>query len=377
MIPVYAIGSNVTSSLGLSTAEHWNAVIHGKTGIACYEDLSLGATPFWAAKINPSQWQVIQSQVKSNISLTPFEQLSIYSAKQAIQECDQKLMPEDTLVILSTTKGNIELLGLTEDTRLLLHTSAAIISNELGFSKHKPVVISQACVSGVLSLTYALRLLQSGKYKHAIVIGCDRFTKFVLSGFQSFQAIADEPCRPFDLNRKGINLGESASTIILTTKPEEQVLARLCSGATSNDANHISGPSRTGEELALAINSTLQQAGITSGKVDMVSAHGTATPYNDEMESKAFGLCGLTNIPVHSFKGYTGHTLGAAGILESAMIIESIRHQQLIPSLGFEKIGVPVELNVTTKVESAAINYVLKTASGFGGCNATSVWAKP
>ena len=377
MIPVYAIASNATSSLGLTTAEHWNAVLSGKTGIAHHEDSSLSNSSFWAAKIDPSQWQVIQSQVKSNISLTPFEQLVIYSAKQAIQECDQELVPEDTLLILSTTKGNVELLGQTEDNRLLLHTSAAIIANELGFNKHKPVVVSQACVSGVLSLTYALRLLQSGKHKHAIVIGCDRFTKFVLSGFQSFQAIAVEPCRPFDLNRKGINLGESASTIILTTKPEDQVLARLCSGATSNDANHISGPSRTGEELALAINSTLQQAGIASSKVDMISAHGTATPYNDEMESKAFGLCGLINIPVHSFKGYTGHTLGAAGILESAMIIESIRHQQLIPSLGFEKIGVPVELNVTTKVESAAINYVLKTASGFGGCNATAVWAKP
>ena len=377
MIPVYAISSNITSSLGLSTAEHWNAVLIGKTGIAHHEDSSLSNLPFWAAKINPSQWQVIQTQVKSNISLTPFEQLSIYSAKQAIEECDMELMSDDTLVILSTTKGNIELLGQADDERLLLHTSATIVANELGFNKHKPIVVSQACVSGVLSLTYAMRLLQSGKHKNAVVIGCDRFTKFVLSGFQSFQAIADEPCRPFDADRKGINLGESASTIILTTQPEGQATARLCSGATSNDANHISGPSRTGEELAMAINSSLQQAGITSNDVDMISAHGTATPYNDEMESKAFGLCDLTNKPLHSFKGYTGHTLGAAGILESAMIIEAIRHQQLIPSLGFEKIGVPKELNVTTVGESTPINYVLKTASGFGGCNATAVWAKP
>lgn len=377
MIPVFAVGSNITSSLGLSTGEHWNAVLQGKTGIARYEDASLSNTPFWAAKINPSQWQVIQSQVKSKVSLTSFEQLAIYSAKQAIKACDYDLTADDTLVILSTTKGNIELLGQANDERLLLHTSASIIANELGFNKHKPVVVSQACVSGVLSLTYAMRLLQGGKHKNAVIIGCDRFTRFVLSGFQSFQAIADEPCKPFDADRKGINLGESSSTIILTTQPEGKVLARLCSGATSNDANHISGPSRTGEELALAINSALQQAGITSADIDMVSAHGTATPYNDEMESKAFGISGLTGKPVHSFKGYTGHTLGAAGILESAMIIESIRHQQLIPSLGFEKIGVPVELNVTTHAISTSIDYVLKTASGFGGCNATAVWAKP
>jgi 3-oxoacyl-[acyl-carrier-protein] synthase-1 len=246
----------------------------------------------------------------------------------------------------------------------------------LGFNKHKPVVVSHACVSGVLSLVYAMRLLQGGKYRNVIVIGCDRFTKFVLNGFQSFQAIADEPCRPFDADRKGINLGESGATIILTAKPEGNPLAQILSGATSNDANHISGPSRTGEELALAINAALQQANLSANNIDMVSAHGTATPYNDEMESKAFGLCGLTETPVHSFKGYTGHTLGAAGILESAMIIESIRHQQLIPSLGFSTIGVPVSLNVTRTIQTSAINYVLKTASGFGGCNATAVWAK-
>lgn len=376
MIPVYAIATNITSSLGLNTAAHWNAVLNGNTGISRYEDASLSDTPFWAAKINPSQWQAIQAQSKTVASLSPFEQLSIFSARQALQECEAELNPAETLVILSTTKGNIEWLGQVADERLLLHTSAGIIAEALGFNKNKPVVVSHACVSGVLSLVYAMRLLQGGKYKHVVVIGCDRFTKFVLNGFQSFQAIADEPCRPFDANRKGINLGESGATIILTTKPEGNPLAQILSGATSNDANHISGPSRTGEELALAIHAALQQANLTTGNIDMVSAHGTATLYNDEMESKAFGLCGLAGTPVHSFKGYTGHTLGAAGILECAMITESIRHQQLIPSLGFSTIGVPISLNVTSNIQPASINHVLKTASGFGGCNATAVWAK-
>jgi 3-oxoacyl-[acyl-carrier-protein] synthase-1 len=376
MAPVYAIASNITSSLGLTTAQHWQAVVAGKTGIHEYHDASLSNTPFWSAKLAPPHWQVIHTQTKAAVSLSPFEQLALYSAKQALQECDEELNPADTLVILSTTKGNIELLEQVPDERLLLHTSAGIIADALGFNQNKPHVVSHACVSGVLALTYAQRLLQAGKYKHAIVIGCDRFTKFVLSGFQSFHAIANEPCKPFDADRKGINLGESGSTIILSTQPGSNPMARIMSGATSNDANHISGPSRTGEELALAINSALQQAGITSKDISAISAHGTATSYNDEMESKAFGLCGLENTPVHSFKGYTGHTLGAAGILESAMIIESIRHQQLIPSLGFQNIGVSVSLNVTTALQDAEINYVLKAASGFGGCNATAVWAK-
>lgn len=377
MRPVYAIASNITSSLGLTSSDHWIAVKNGRSGISRHEDVSLSNTPFWGAKINPSQWQVIQAQAKAKVSLSPFEQLALFSAMQALDGCEQKLAASDTIVILSTTKGNIEWLGQVSDDRTYLHASALVIAESLGFAAHKPIVVSHACVSGVLSLVYATRLLQAGKYKHAIVVGADRFTRFVLSGFQSFQAIADEPCKPFDADRKGINLGESGATIILSTTPGDVFpSAQLLSGSTSNDANHISGPSRTGEELALAIHSAIRQAGLDAADIDMISAHGTATPYNDEMESKAFGLCGLNAVPVHSFKGYTGHTLGAAGVLESAMIIESIRNQQLIPSAGFNTMGVSVPLNITTKLQDAAISYVLKTASGFGGCNATAIWAR-
>ncbi len=376
MYPVYAIATNTTSSLGLDTKAHWTAAMHGKTGIRQHTDIALSNTPFWAAKLDASQWQYIQVNTKTNTPLSPFEQLALFSAKQALQNCNQELLAEDTLVVLSTTKGNIEWLETHSDDRLALHTSAQLIANELGLSHNKPVVVSHACVSGVLALVYAMRRLQQGTHKHAVVIGCDRFTKFVLNGFQSFQAVADEPCKPFDADRKGINLGECGATIVLTTQPEDVSLARLYSGASSNDANHISGPSRTGEELALAINNAISQAGIEATDIDMVSAHGTATLYNDEMEAKAFHLCGLSDVPVHSFKGYTGHTLGAAGVLESAMIIESLQQQQLIPSFGFKELGVSVALNVTKETQAADIQYVLKTSSGFGGCNATAIWGK-
>ncbi len=288
---------------------------------------------------------------------------------------DIDLSGADTAFILSATKGNIELLGQTDDEALRLTTSAHIIAQELGIST-KPFVVSHACVSGVVALQYGAKLIESGRYKNVVVTGCDRFSKFVLNGFQSFQAIADEPCRPFDAARKGINLGEAASTIILSSNVAAGAMAGLLSGATTNDANHISGPSRTGDELAMAIERALLQANITAAEVGILSAHGTATLYNDEMESKAFDTAGLINIPVHSLKGYMGHTLGAAGIVESAFLIESLIHQQLIPSAGFANIGVPKELNVTTAATPATINYALKTASGFGGCNAVAVFGK-
>lgn len=371
---VYALATNITSSLGITTAANWQAVANGKIGVQRYEDASFSNTPFFASRIEPAVWQSITQQTKSANSLSPFEQLAIFSAKKALSECREEPDLSQTVFILSTTKGNIEWLGQVPDERLQLSTSADIVAKELGILS-KPVVVSHACVSGVLAITHAARLLQSGKYKNAIVVGCDRFSRFVLNGFQSFQAIADEPCRPFDAARKGINLGEAAGTVILSVNAE-MPLAEIHAGSTSNDANHISGPSRTGEELALAITRALEGSGVRASQINMVSAHGTATLYNDEMEAKAFAVADVLHAPVHSFKSYIGHTLGAAGVVESAMLIEAIQQQKLIPSSGYSESGVSTNINVTTQMQPAELNYVLKTASGFGGCNATLVIGK-
>jgi 3-oxoacyl-[acyl-carrier-protein] synthase-1 len=374
MSHVYALATNITSSLGVTTAANWQAVANGKIGVRQYQDASLSNTPFFASRIEPAVWQSIAQQTKSTQSLSPFEQLAIFSAKKALGECREELDLSQTVFVLSTTKGNIEWLRQVPDERLQLSTSAGIIAKELGINT-KAVVISHACVSGVLAITHAARLLQSGKYKNAIVVGCDRFSRFVLNGFQSFQAIADEPCRPFDAARKGINLGEAAGTVILSVNAE-MPLAEIYAGSTSNDANHISGPSRTGEELALAITRALEGSGVSASQINMVSAHGTATLYNDEMEAKAFAAADVLHAPVHSFKSYIGHTLGAAGVVESAMLIEALQQQKLIPSSGYSENGVSTNINVTTQMRPAELNYVLKTASGFGGCNATLVIGK-
>lgn len=371
----YAVATNIVSSLGNNTKANWNATTTRKTGIKRYEDESLSNTGFMASKPGPDQWQVIYEQTRDKGLLSPFEMLAYYSAKDAVNNYEGELKAEETVFILSTTKGNIELLGKEADSKLMLSHSAGAISKCLGLD-NSPIVVSHACVSGVIALDYALRILQSGRYKNVIVTGCDRFSRFVLSGFQSFHAISPEACRPFDADRKGITLGEAAASIILTSEPQTSPKARLLSGATSNDANHISGPSRTGEELAMAISRAMEEANIGATEVDMISAHGTATAYNDEMEAKAFGLTGLNNCAIHSFKGFTGHTLGAAGVMESAIAIEAMQHQMLLPSIGYEAQGVSVALNITRELKAARINHILKTASGFGGCNAALVWGK-
>lgn len=374
MRPVYAVAANITCPMGLDTGAVWEGVAAGKKGLRQHEDAALSHVPFWGSRLEAAQWQVIRNRVGNAASLSPFEQLCLFSAREAMSQLDSAPDLSRTGLVLSSTKGNIEWLGTEPDERNALSTSADLLAKALGIPQAS--VVSHACISGVVALLYGLRMLQAGRMDHVVVIGADRFTKFVLNGFQSFQAVADGPCRPFDAARKGVNLGEAAATIILSRNPGDDPLARLYSGATSNDANHISGPSRTGAELALAIDRALKEAVVDKAQIGMISSHGTATLYNDEMEAKAFALAGLLHSPVHSMKGYVGHTLGGAGVLESAMILESLRRQLLIPSAGYEQSGVSEPLRITTRMESAPIDYVLKTASGFGGCNAAMVWGR-
>ncbi len=374
MRSVFVRGVYAVSALGAGMERHWQLVAHHQTGIKEYSDKALMPHSFYASRLEPAIWQLIQAQTAGVFSLSAFERMAFFAAQQAISTGDAEVNPEDTVFILSSTKGNIELLeqGSTLSEISLSH-SARKISAALGL-RTRPIMVSHACISGVVALQYGMTLVRSGRCRNVIVVGCDRLTKFVLSGFNSFQALSDAPCRPFDQERKGINLGEAAAAIVLSSQQGEMYPVQLTAGASTNDANHISGPSRTGDELATAIKRTMEAAKLKPGQIDMISAHGTATLYNDEMEALAFCTAGLSTVPVHSFKGFVGHTLGAAGVLESAISIEAILRQQLIPTLGYEQPGVSKSLNITVDTQEKSIRNVLKTASGFGGCNAAILW---
>ena len=177
--------------------------------------------------------------------------------------------------------------------------------------------------------------------------------------------------------RCGLNLGEAAATLILTECRAEEVDAGdvlLTAGAVRNDANHISGPSRTGEGSYLAMRHILKE--VSSGEVAFVNAHGTATPYNDEMESIALTRAGLVDVPVNSLKGYFGHTLGAAGVLESVISIRALREGIVLKTYGFETFGVTHPLRVTSETQTTTRRRCVKMLSGFGGCNAALLFTK-
>lgn len=368
---VWIVADNIVSPLGLTTRENYKNISAGKSGISLLTDTSFSKTEVHAGAMNHDA---------TGEAFTRFESISIYAAREALKQTNLDFASSRTLFILSTTKGNIELLEEEKinGNNISLHESASNIANSLGI-RSKPLVVSNACISGVMATLVARRLIQAGLYDHAIITGADVLTKFVLSGFQSLSAISTEACKPFDAKRKGVTLGEAAATVILTSDPETvkgDYKIKILGGSVSNDANHISGPSRTGEELAQAVNKAIEEARVSKGEIDFISAHGTATVYNDEMEARAFNHVGLAHTPLNSLKGYFGHTLGAAGIVETIVSIHALLNNELIPTFGFEELGVSQSLNVIRSLESKKINTCLKTASGFGGCNAALVIRK-
>ncbi|MFT3902796.1 MAG: beta-ketoacyl synthase N-terminal-like domain-containing protein [Niabella sp.] len=379
MREVFVCSDNIISPLGFTGSDNFARLCNHESGIKLHNDVSKSPVPFYASLINEKD--IYDALPDKYQQYSKFELLILLSVLDALSLTNIDLSNPKTGLIISSTKGNVNLLekhALTDELKqeISLVSSAKKITECLGLNI-KPIIVSQACISGLVALITAKRLLQAGVYDNIIVSGTDLITRFILSGFQSFQAVSDEPCKPFDADRKGINLGEAAATIVLSVnRPLGKDIVKLTGGAVSNDANHISGPSRTGEELHQAIEAAIAEAGIAKNNIGFISAHGTATVYNDDMESKAIKLSGLQQVPVNSLKGYYGHTLGAAGLLESVISIHSLRENKIIPTLGFNRPGTAEHIRVCRTLQHVPLQACLKTASGFGGCNAAVIWEK-
>jgi 3-oxoacyl-[acyl-carrier-protein] synthase-1 len=372
---IYITDYNCITPIGFDVSSNWNHLVEGKSGVALHKVIE-NQEAFYASIINTEK---LEEEFKSNFDspdFTRLEKMFLLSLKPLVEKHE---ITEDTAFILSTTKGNISLLKNQSEVPegAYLSKLAQKIADYFGF-KTKPIVVSNACVSGVMAIAVAKNMIQAGKYKNAFVIAGDEVSEFVISGFNSFQAIGPEPCKPYDKNRNGINIGEATAAVYITSilNENEKLRFKISGDSAVNDANHISGPSRTGDGLYASIKNAMTEADVIPKQINFISAHGTATIYNDEMEAVAFNRLELQHVPLNSMKGYYGHCLGASGLLESIISMESARHGLLIPSKNFKEMGVSQPLNIIKENQSATIQYILKTASGFGGCNAAIVLEK-
>ena len=375
---IYITDYKCVTPLGFDVESNWKALLEGKSGVALHKIID-NQEAFFVSKIDSDKLEEEFSKLfdfAQSDNFTRLEKMFLLSLKPLVE---RHQISDETAFILSTTKGNISLLKneSTLPEGVYLSKLAQKLADFFEF-KTKPIVVSNACVSGVMAISVAKNMIQAGKYKDAFVVAGDEISEFVISGFNSFQAIGSEPCRPYDKNRNGINLGEATASVYITSElnQSEKFRFQVLGDSAINDANHISGPSRTGDGLFASIQNAMKEAKVSSDQIDFISAHGTATLYNDEMEAIAFNRMDLQNVPLNSMKGYYGHCLGASGLLESIISMESALKNTLIPSKNFEEMGISQDLNIIKENQSAEIKYILKTASGFGGCNAAIVLEK-
>ena len=366
----YVIADNIISPLGDTSEANYLAVKSGKSGLRRYASGSRGIpNAFMASLLSDEQIATLPQ----DDDLTHFELLAMASARKAIESAGIDVSQDNVVFILSSTKGSIEQLSHTAEDRLYLGTSAKKIATRLGFTTES-IVVCNACISGLSAMILASRLLEQGKYEYAVVCGADSPDRFIISGFQSLKALSSEPCRPFDMERFGLNLGEAAATLVLSKEQTKAGNWWIGNGYVRNDAFHISTPSKTGEGLYEALEMTLQ--GVDKTQIAFVNAHGTATLFNDQMESIAIDRAGLSDVPVDALKGYFGHTLGAAGILETIISMKATDDHTVIGTQGFEELGVSGKVNISANNRSTDKLSFVKMLSGFGGCNATLLAVK-
>ena len=358
---IYCGYGRIVCSLGTDVASVYEAIESGATRLSCMPDKTPvckidRASALWA------RWPDLTFVEKMLV-----EVLSDMQIKTGLQLSDSNVQ-----LILSTTKGNISLMRVDPEQTCLWHLGD-MLSDRFRCAR-KVRVVSCACISGVAAIVLGKRMIEQHRCDHAFVVGVDEASEFVVEGFKSFKSLSSGICRPYDAGRDGLTLGEACGGLLLTSDVRLSPYGiYVGGGAITNDANHISGPSRTGDGLHFAIEAAMKEAGLVKGDLGFVNVHGTGTVYNDEMESKALALSGLSKVPCNSLKPYIGHTLGASGVVETVLDLEQMRHGRVLGVKGFETLGTPLPLNVTACHRDAELGSCLKTASGFGGTNAAIV----
>lgn len=373
------IADNITSPLGMTTEENYRAVKAGRSELRRYEGKWGIPEPFTASLFTEEQWAALPGEGE----FTRFERALIHSITESLQQTAVNPSSAKVLFIISTTKGNVELLdprtacpaGRTAAEAVLLGNAATVITRHFGNS-NLPMVVSNACISGLCAQIAAQRSLESGLYDYVIVAGADVQSQFIVSGFQSFKALSPNACRPFDARRCGLNLGEAAATMIYrkAETADEANSWYAVAGAIRNDANHISGPSRTGEGSYRALRAVLQN--VEKEELALINVHGTSTLYNDEMEAVAIKRAGLSAVPLNTLKGYYGHTMGAAGILEAILSMRAVSDHTVLATRGYHEPGVSCPVNISNVNRSTSKRAFVKLLSGFGGCNAAMYYKK-
>ncbi|WP_286760744.1 beta-ketoacyl-[acyl-carrier-protein] synthase family protein [Salegentibacter sp. UBA1130] len=385
---VAVTGMGITSAIGNNTAANYNSLISGKHGISTPEVLKTIYKHLPVGEIKISNESFAKKlNLPENHSYTRAALLGALAVKEAIFQANLKL-DGDTGFISGTSVGGMDATetyfkdfseGKTDNNRFIRAQHPGFTTEKIAeyFEVNGFVsTISTACSSGANAIMLGARMIKTGKLKRVIVGGTDCLTKFTLNGFNSLMILSNEQCKPFDENRKGLNLGEGAAYLVLEAEEEingKPVLGRISGYGNANDAFHQTASSENGEGAFLAMQKALKTAGIPVEKINYINAHGTATKNNDKAESAALERIFSNKLPdFSSTKAFTGHTLAAAGALEAVYSLLAIQNEQVFPNLNFSNPMLNPGFIPVTNLKEKPIDYVLSNSFGFGG-NCTSL----
>ena len=382
--PVSIAGGGAISAVGVGLEPLLAALKNNSSGLRAVEKFNsprfqscmVGAAP----KIG---WGETPSSQNFESADNPAWTLAAEALRQARGSAEKvlaKISANRIGLVLSTTKANIEALELISENRpcseiARRHLRADLLAADLAaeFGAHGPVqTVSVACVSGLVAISQGAKIIQRGEADAVLVVGVDCLSEFVVAGFTALKALDPLGCRPFDAARCGLSPGEAGAAIVLVREnlaPADSIKIR--SFGSSNDANHLTGPSRDGSGLAQAIRIALAAAKLAPSEIDFIHAHGTGTPYNDAMEALALKtIFGEAGPPVSGAKGMLGHTLGAAGVIETLCCVLAMQNHFLpgTPRLGVAAAGMPASL-LREPCFEVRLKNVLKLNTGFGGMN--------
>jgi len=390
-VKVYVTGIGIISALGDNAAENHASLVKGQAGIkkaVHFESHYASILPF--GEIQSSNESLKKSLNIQEDGYTRTCLLAVKAFEEAISDAGlsaEALSSFDTALISASTVGGMCLTDqLYEDANLKSQGSEYLEAYGCGAHTLKLVekykingftdTINTACSSSANAIMLGARLIKAGRATRVIVGGVDSLAKYTVNGFNALKILSEFPCKPFDENRDGLNLGEAAAYLVLESEnitKGKNIYAEIAGYGNSNDAHHPSAMSDEAVGAIISMTRAIESAGISPDQIDYINAHGTGTPNNDGVE--AFGISKVfdTVPPFSSTKSYTGHTLGASGAVEAIFSIFSIRNSELYPSLHIENVLEGFNVSPLTGYKAnIAVNYVLSNSFGFGG-NCTSL----
>lgn len=388
---IFVTGIGQISSIGNNVEEAMQTLSAEKTGIA------KGRNPF-SERFMVGEIALSNNELSQRIGRTqPCSRTALLGMVAAKEAFSGQHLQHDvrTGLISGTSVGGMDLSeqlykahikGEAEDIQLYAHhpsgTTTQQIAEELGITEYFNT-ISTACSSAANAMMLGARMLQSGQLDRVLVGGTDALSQFTIAGFRSLMIFDESWCKPFDENRKGLNLGEGAGFLVLETedslsKTKNKKLAQLSGWSNASDAYHQTASSPEAIGATKSMKEALAVAKLDAREISYINAHGTATPNNDQSES-----VGIKNVfgehipPFSSTKAYTGHTLAASGGIEAVFSVLALQKGILLPNLNF---NTPIAETGLVPVQQFSsgnqLQHVLSNSFGFGGNNSTIILSK-